>query len=192
MESDSDLLEYIRLDDEKAFTKLFYRYSSGIYRKAYSYLKDEEACEQIVHDIFLTLWNNRKTQQISSLKGYLTAAARYRVYKSISADKAAPIDYKADIELFSKGSVENKGLDNLTSKDLHSELHSYLENLPKRCREIFLMSRMQVLSNEEIAGKLGISKRSVENQITYALKYLRLSLKHISVLLIFISGVFGR
>lgn len=191
MISDSDLLEYIRLDDEKAFSKLFYRYSSGIYRKAYSYLKDEEACEQIVHDIFLTLWNNRKTQQISSLKGYLTAAARYRVYKCIAAGKTTRIEYKEDVESFSKGSVENKGLDNLTAKDLHLELHSYLENLPKRCREIFLMSRMEVLSNAEIAQKLGISKRSVENQITIALKYLRLSLKHISTFLLLCLGFFN-
>ncbi|WP_369414055.1 sigma factor-like helix-turn-helix DNA-binding protein [Desertivirga xinjiangensis] len=84
-------------------------------------------------------------------------------------------------------SVENSGYDRLASIDLETQLDAYLENLPKRCREIFFMSRKQMLSNDEIAAKLGISKRSVENQITFALKHLRVSIKDISIALILLS-----
>lgn len=188
MITDSVLLQFIRDDDEKAFSQLFYRYNRLIYLKAHSYIRDEEVCEQIVHDIFLSLWTNRKTVQINAVKGYLTAAARYQVYKHIAATKIIPIDYKADVEELSSRTVSNTGYERLTTTDLDTELHSSLDNLPKRCREIFLMSRKQTLSNEEIAGRLGISKRSVENQITFALKHLRGALKHISVVVMLLMG----
>ena len=184
--TDSDLLESIRNDNEKAFSELFYRYSSRIYAKAWSYIRDKEVCEQIVHDLFLTVWTNRKTLKMQSVIGYLSAAARYQVYKHIAASKIMPIDYKENLEDWSTLSVENVASERLALDDLEAELDVYLQGLPKRCREIFIMSRKQILSNEEIAKRLGISKRSVENQITQALKYLRVSLKHISVLFAFL------
>lgn len=184
MIKDSDLWESIRDDNEKAFSTLFHRYSSKIYSTAYYYIRDSEVCEQIVHDIFLSLWSKRKTLNIESFTGYLTSAARYRVYKQMTANKTFPIEYKENLEVMSMRSVENSGYDRLASIDLETQFDAYLENLPKRCREIFFMSRKQMLSNDEIAAKLGISKRSVENQITYALKHLRVSIKDISIALI--------
>lgn len=69
------------------------------------------------------------------------------------------------------------GYYNMAFRDLEFDMESSLSNIPKRCRQIFFMSRKELLSNDEIAGKLSISKRTVENQITHALKHLRLSLK---------------
>ncbi|MBE9602876.1 sigma-70 family RNA polymerase sigma factor [Pedobacter sp. MC2016-24] len=187
--TDADLWESIKLDDERAFSTLFHRYSSRIYSNSYAYVKDREVCEQIVHDIFLTVWTNRKTLQIESFKNYLTSAGRYRVYKSINASKIIPIDYKEDLEVYSKNSVGNSGFDRIAYHDLETELDTYLKHLPKRSQEIFLMSRRQLMSNDEIADQLGISKRSVENQITHALKHLRISLKDITVMLIIAEGI---
>ncbi len=188
--NDLELWELIKLDDEKAFACLFNRYSSRIYSKAYSYLKNAEACEQITHDIFITIWNNRKTLQIQSFKNYVTSAARYRVYKHISINKVIPIDYKENLEnIQSYNNSHNSGYSTLTYKDLEREVDGYLDSLPKRCREIFLLSRKYFLSNDEIASKLGISKRTVENQITHALKHLRISLKDISIYFIIIDGI---
>lgn len=180
--TDSELLECIRQDDEKAFSTLFYRYSARIYAKAWSYVKDEAVCSQVVHDIFLTIWANRKTLEIQSFISYFTAAARYRIYKHISVSSKVPLVYKESLEDFSAAQVQNTGYGDVVEQDLDKEVDSYLHQLPKRCREIFLMSRRETMSNEEIARKLGISKRSVENQLTYALKYLRISLKHLSAL----------
>ena len=142
--TETDLWEAIKLDDEKAFSILFQRYSSRIYSSSYSYIKDQAACEQIVHDVFLTIWTNRKTLEIRSVNAYLTSAARYRAYKHIAANKIIPISYEEDLENFST-------------------------------------------TNDEIALKLGISKRSVENQITQALKHLRVSLKDIFLLVLLIE-----
>lgn len=189
MLTDLELWAKIKLDDEKAFSILFHRYSSKIYSKSYSYLRDREVSSQIVHDIFLGIWNNRKTLEINSFSAYVTSAARYRVYKNIARNKIIPIDYKENLDDFEKKSATNLAQDKLAYEELENYIHSSLKNLPKRCREIFLMSRQQLMTNEEIANQLGISKRSVENQITHALKYLRTSLKHISVLLIINEGI---
>jgi RNA polymerase sigma-70 factor (ECF subfamily) len=77
----------------------------------------------------------------------------------------------------------NQGEHRIKNQELLQELDRYLEKLPKRCQEIFYMSRMDNLSNQEIAGRLGISKRTVENQITKALKHLRSCLKQLSTIL---------
>lgn len=175
MDTDQELWEAIKKSDEQAFSQLFGRYASTIYSHACSYVKDTEACEQIVHDIFMTLWTNREKLQVRSFKAYLTSATRYRVYKYITARKVIPIEYK-DMDACEKLSTLNSGYNNIVCDELEVQINSSLRNMPKRCQEIFRMSRTQLLSNHEIASKLGISKRTVENQITYALKKLRLTL----------------
>ncbi len=179
MINDLDLWKSIQLNDEKAFSTLFHRYSPLIYSTAWSYIRDREICEQIIHDIFLSLWKNRKTLEIKSFKGYLTSSARYQVYKHISLAKNNRIDYKDNFEGLAISFVRNTGYDALASIDLEKKLECHLALLPKRSRDIFLMSRKELLSNDEISNRLGISKRSVENQITNALKHIRISFKKI-------------
>ncbi len=72
----------------------------------------------------------------------------------------------------------NDGESNIRYRELEKKVEEELEELPSRCREIFTMSRMQQLTNDEIAARLDISKRTVENQLTYALRHLRLSIRH--------------
>nr|WP_121269767.1 sigma-70 family RNA polymerase sigma factor [Pedobacter schmidteae] len=184
MTTDENLWLMIKEDDEKSFAILFSRYSSIIFNNVYAYLKDKETCEQIVHDVFLSLWKNRKTLMIRSFRAYTVSASRYIVYKHIAANKKLNLSYEEDLSVYSAASVENSGYYNLAYTNLEEELYRHLDKLPKRCREIFLMSRKSLLNNDEIALKLGISKRAVENQITYALKHLRGSLKDSAVLLI--------
>lgn len=188
---DHELWEAIQGNSERAFATLFHRYSTKIYSTAYSYIRDPVVCEQIVHDIFITLWSGRHTLQVQSFKAYLTSAARYRVYKHIADSKVYPIDYKESMDdcIYANNTSQNAGYHNLINKEMELEVDSYLANLPQRCKQIFLMSRRQLLSNEEIANELGISKRTVENQITYALRHLRFSLKDVSVILIILEGI---
>lgn len=186
--TDLDLLEAISLDNEVAFRTLFERYSSRIYSKAFSYIKDQEVCEQIVHDIFLGLWKNRKTLKILVFKNYISAATRYRVYKYLSIKKSSKTDFLEDTTANNK-SVLNAGYENLSYKQLEIQIEQLLNDLPPRCKEIFLLSRKEFLSNDEIAEKLGISKRTIENQITRALKHLRSSMKDVMIYLIIIEGI---
>jgi len=97
--------------------------------------------------------------------------------------RATPITYFEELPEEMGSSVLNKGDENIHSRELEQELELHLASLPDRCRQIFLLSRKDNLSNAEIATQLGISKRSVENQITAALKYLRNNLKNIAIVI---------
>jgi len=180
--SDSELWQAIKLDDKKAFDVLFERYWSAMYTSAYNFLRDSELSAEIVHDIFLNIWQKRKDFQIISLKNYLTSSTRYHVYKCLKERKASAIVYVENYDDEISLKQENEGEEKLNSISMESAIQEYLLQLPKRCREIFLLSRMQNMTNDEIAAHFNISKRTVENQITIALKFLREHLKEIALL----------
>jgi len=187
--SDAELWDHIVKDDQIAFKVLFEKYWSKIFTTAFYYLKDQEACSEIVNDIFLNIWQKRTKLQIESFKAYLTASARYHVYKKLKAIKTSPLELVENYDLLHHKAdnifnVEDK----IRCLELENRVEFYLRDLPKRCREIFIMSRKEQLSNTEIAEKLKISKRTVENQITHALKHLRVSLKDIYVILIMLEA----
>ncbi|MCX2453732.1 RNA polymerase sigma-70 factor [Pedobacter sp. PLR] len=176
--SDQELWGEIQQENSKAFDLLFERYWERLYSTCYSYLKNEEACKEIVHNIFLDIWQKRETLEVISFNNYLTSAARYQVYKVIRKEKRNPIQLIEDYDQVPHLDwVRNQGEEKMRHEEIGRNLEEVLNTLPKRCKEIFVLSRIKNLSNEEIAGQLGISKRSVENQLTQALKVLRLALK---------------
>jgi len=182
--SDTELWDAIVMDDTRAFTILFDKYWSKLYTTAYGYLKDEAVCEEIVHDIFLTIWNKRKQLHIDSFKNYLIASTRYQVYKHQKVIKHSPLQFTEEYDSANQPSCNNDGDEKVVYLELQHEIDARLKELPKRCQEIFAMSRYDHLSNDEIAQKLNISKRSVENQITVALKFLRVVMKDIAVIIL--------
>jgi RNA polymerase sigma-70 factor (family 1) len=189
--SDSELWEEVTRSNAKAFETLFERYWSVIYGTAFSYLKDKEACSEIVQDIFLNIWQKRNEFKIGCLKNYLTSAARYHVYKKLKAKKSSAILYIESYEhLTTTNNDTNRFDENISYLELEKSVETSLSDLPKRCREIFLLSRMSNLTNDEIAQQLGISKRTVENQITTALKFLRSILKNTAVIILTVTNLF--
>ncbi|WP_183559060.1 RNA polymerase sigma-70 factor [Mucilaginibacter sp. SP1R1] len=181
--SDVELWNAIRCNDELAFTALFDRYWVRLYKTALRYLKDYEAAEELVHDVFLNIWERRHQLEIDSFSGFLLTAVRYQVYNRMRSAKSPVVLKIADAEI-DEMLDHNIGENRIKDQELQQELDHYLDQLPKRCQEIFYMSRVTQLTNQEIAGRLGISKRTVENQITVALKHLRVCLKHISAIAI--------
>jgi RNA polymerase sigma-70 factor (family 1) len=186
--TDFALWDAIRQDDEHAFAALFERYWARLFKLAFAQVRDREACAEMVHDIFLTLWQKRHELEIEDFLTYLAAATRYQVYRHKRAARVIPIQYAEQLtETPATATSRNRGADDLTDVDLERGLAAYLGQLPARCREIFLLSRTQQLSNHEIADRLGISKRVVENQITTALRHLRLSFKHLLLLSVLLT-----
>jgi RNA polymerase sigma-70 factor (family 1) len=182
--SDADLWSLIIGDNYRAFCVLFDRYWLRLFNTAQRYLTSETACEEVVHDLFLNLWNRRKFLTIINIEHYLKASIRYQVYGYQKKIKNEIIFYKEDIEENDKLVSYNQGNEKIHSVELERQLESYLNALPVRCKEIFLLSRRDYFTNDEIAQMLNISKRSVENQITIALKHLRFNLKEIMIILI--------
>jgi len=183
--TDNDLLNHITTGDLDAFNILFERYWSKLYATIFSIYPDQEVCSEIVHDIFLNIWIKREKLQIENFKGYITAAGRYHVYRHLKSVKKNSIEYREEINYGNLVTL-NEGESNIRYRELERKVEEELEELPRRCREIFTMSRMEQLSNDEIAARLDISKRTVENQLTYALRHLRLSLRHFLILFFFL------
>jgi RNA polymerase sigma-70 factor (family 1) len=178
---DVALWEAIRHDDVAAFTALYERYWRRLFTTAFARLPDREACEEIVHDIFLTLWTERARLQITAPAAYLSAAVYYQAIRFQRAASASRLHYSDELDTLSTDAAYNTGETALLGLDLEGRLATALSQLPQRCREIFLLSRIQHCSNEEIAERLHISRRSVENQLTTALRHLRLTLKSLGV-----------
>lgn len=186
--TDDELFAAVRLDDRKAFNLLYDRYWAIVYKKAFLYLHDAEACMGIVNDIFVNIWEKRDALQIISFKNYLTAAARYRVYNHIKAGSTSRLTYVEDYEqLADVGMARNHAEQNIWEVELKKDLDHVLETLPARCREIFVLSRMDQLSNTEIALKLSISQRTVENQLSYALRHLKPFLKQYATMMLVVA-----
>ena len=180
--TDEELLQAVKHNDRNAFDALYKKYWDRVYKRAFSYLKDADACAEIVNDIFLNIWIRRNELNIIKFEGYLTSAARYRVYNFIKVQKSGKLHYIEDYEtLVGSKTDDNGGETNINKHEIYSQLYHLLNHLPKRCKEIFLLSRVSQLTNSEIASKLSISKRTVENQISLAVKYLK---DHFSVLLV--------
>lgn len=181
--TDAALWEAIQRNDTGAFEALYQRYWQRMFAVAYARLVSREACEEIVHDIFLKLWTERQRLQIDCFPAYLAAAARYHVGRYQRAARARPLHYADSPKSLSTGADYNLGETRLLDLDLEKRLAAALSQLPRRCQQVFLLSRVQQFSNDEIAQQLHISRRSVENQLTAALRHLRFLFKAFVLLL---------
>jgi RNA polymerase sigma factor (sigma-70 family) len=179
--SDEILMKAVKNGDSEAYNILFERHWQPLYTTIFAVSKDREVCSEIIHDIFLNLWLKRERLDIGSFKGYIIASARYHVYRYVKNAKRNSVEYLDDLDSADPISL-NQGELNIRSRELQASLNERMSRLPKRCKEIFTLSRVDQLSNDEIAQRLEISKRSVENQLTYALQHLRVSLKDIFML----------
>lgn len=189
--TDAALWEAVQQGDTAAFAALYERYWRHLFTAAYARLPDRTECEDIVHDIFLTLWTERSRLVIDKLPAYLAAAVRYQAVRYKQLATAGAIQYNESLETLSKEATFNSGETKLLGLDLEGRLAAALNQLPQRCREIFLLSRAQHYSNDEIAAQLHISRRSVENQLTTALRHLRLTLKCLGLVLLLMHEASG-
>lgn len=165
---DAKLLEMLRLDDRKAFEILYHKYSAKLYYAAYNLFRDKDVCEDLVQELFIDLWTKRSGLNITSLEYYLKIAIKNRVLMYIRTQRAT-LDVSAIEALAEKYGADSQ----LLQHDISRVLDDSVAQLPERCRQIFTLSRKEYLSNKEIATRLGISIKTVENQMTIALRYLR-------------------
>lgn len=162
------LLRQIREGNQTAFKGLFDTYFTPLCRFIYYQTNDREASEELTLDIFTYLWDNRATFEIKlSVKAYLFQAARNRAINWLRQQKATvSIDAIDHSDLATDVSA-------LETEELYQLIRAAVLNLPDRCREVFTLSRNENLTNKEIAHQLGISVKTVEAQITLALKRIR-------------------
>ncbi len=177
----------LKSGDFESFDQLFNKYGKRLYGFAIGYLKSKEDAEGLVQDIFVKVWENRaELDENQSFNSYLFAIAKNRILNHFRK-KAHQQSYIEYIKQHTK-LIHAKTEEDIIYSDLYDQTKKVIDQLPSRRREIFLLSREQGYNNEEIAQRFNISKKTVENQITHALKFIREQLgKKNLIPLLFIS-----
>ena len=188
MRLENDLVKSIKKGNEKSFELIFRTYFLKLCTYALSYTKQLETAEDLVKDVFVNLWNNRKQLEIhSSLSGYLYHAVRNSCINHLKRDKNKKnlsIEELRYLELKIKEPLSNDYLiENIFTSELEDKINLQIKKLPKTCRQIFELSRFEGLSHKKIAEKLNISENTVKVQIYRALKRMRDVLYFIFILL---------
>lgn len=174
---EGQLLERLRAGDDAALRAIFDRYYRYLCATAFHFLRDPEKAKDMAQDVFFELWKRRETLEITSnLKSYLRRAA---VNRSLNFLKSQRLDFsEPETDQAMTASAQPSAQHTLEAENLEQAFDRALEKLPPGCRAIFVLSRIDQLSHREIAERLDISPKTIENQMTKALKSLRESLKN--------------
>ena len=159
------------MDGERdAFKHFFDTYYSDLCNFVNLYIKNQYVSEEIVQDIFVHFWENKKILNINtSVKSYLYSATKYKGLNHIRNIKRRE-EIRSTLKIERETEISYTDFDDKVLRDI---LNKATESLPPKCLQIFQLSQDAQLSNKDIANKLGISVKTVENQMTIAYKKLR-------------------
>ena len=178
------LIQGLKTKNKIVFDFVFHYYYSCLCAFAEQIVGSANISEDIVQDLFVKLWIKSEQIEItSSLKNYLFTAVKNQSLDYLKNEKRKTQLNNSELRL--KSYDENLCLFWLAESELEVVVQKSLNYLPPRCKEIFVLSRLEGLTNMDIAEKFNISKRTVELQISNALKQLRTDLKpYLSILLL--------
>ncbi|AKD55207.1 RNA polymerase sigma-70 factor [Spirosoma radiotolerans] len=173
--NEQDILSAIRDGNERAFESVFRQYYAPLCRYARQLVADPDEAEEEVQAMFLTVWEKRENLAITvSLKAYLYRAVHNRCLNRIK-HVSVRNEHQEHTRYLGETLVESP-MQTLLGDELSDRLHRAVQKLPEQCRLAFTLSRFEELTYGEIAGQLGISIKTVENQIGKALRILRVEL----------------
>lgn len=180
-EVNSDLSAVWSAGEERAFATIYDTYWSQLLAIAYRLTQDKAQSEEIVQEVFVSLWRRRHEVEVGSVEAYLATAVKFSTFKMMQRTRRqrelqaafAPADLYEEEQL-------------IEAKFLKEYLDGVVEELPERCRLVFRMSRDKCMSHKEISAELAISPKAVEAQISKALKVLKLSLRKVGFVFVLI------
>jgi RNA polymerase sigma-70 factor, ECF subfamily len=167
--------------DQKSFELLFRNFFPALMTFAGKFLSNEDDAREVVHMVFINLWEKRETLDLSSsLKSYLFTSVHHRSLNMIRDRKKFLGNEIPDLS-----SDHDIGA-SVDAMELEERIREVIKGLPEKCREVFEMSRFEGLRYAEIAERLNISVKTVENQMSKALKILREKLVNYLALLVWL------
>ena len=180
---DHQLIKLMKEDNNLAFNGIYNRYWKRLLTYTSKILNDQSLAEDVLQDVFTKLWLNRNEVKIDNLESYLFVAVKNKSISLFRKVKFTPLDEEI-IENLLQHNIEADAY--IISNELEDGIFKVIKKLPKRCRDIFYMSKFRNYSNEEIAQYYNISRRTVENQLYIALKHIKLNLsKAISIIIFY-------
>lgn len=171
--TDKKLLSLLKTrDDYDAFTEIYSRYWDVLLNTAYQRLKSREASEEIVQEVFVTLFVKRAEIQIStSLEAWLKTALKYKVFNIYRSQQIHLLHLN---KIIRKNEISPLMPDEVVNlKEIKKRIEVAADKLPDKCRQVFLLSRFEHLSQQEIAERMGISLSTVKKHLTKAIAALR-------------------
>jgi RNA polymerase sigma-70 factor (family 1) len=173
IKNDNLLVQNLSKSNILAFNSLYKKYSRRLYRFAYGYLKSEEEAEELVQEVFTIIWEKRKElKEELSFKSFLFSIA-FNIIRKHFRTKAYLTEYlKSGV----RSELDLQTTNQVVYNSLFKFIFDVVNQLPQRRKEIFNMSRVQGCSIKEIAEELKISHKTVENQLSSALKFIRTNL----------------
>lgn len=166
----------LKAGERSVFDEIFRAYYQELVGFCMRYVSDQDMASEIVQDMFVKIWIKREDLFVtSSLKAYLYRATQNHALNHLNQLKIQ--DKYTSYIGFQTADGGNSPLDKLQENDLEKEIKRAVLSLPEKRRQVFEMSRHEGLKNKQIAEKLNISVKTVENQMTKALEQLRNILK---------------
>ncbi|MDR2282153.1 MAG: RNA polymerase sigma-70 factor [Sphingobacterium sp.] len=172
--TDQDLVTLLKQGDQYAYTEIYSRYIKLLYTFALKRLPNEQEVEDILHEVFMSLWNKKaELDENQPIAPYLYNAIRYQVLNIFSRKKITD----RYLDSFNQFLLNEYQVDETDHLIRHNELAALIENeieaLPKKMREVFNLSRKVGYSRKQIAEELGISEETVKSHMHHALKILK-------------------
>lgn len=171
---DQEWLNLLRTDSEKALEVLFSTYYAYVCKAVYKILPDPTIAEDIAQEVFMEVWRRRASFTINqSLKAYLRRAA---VNRSLNYIRDNKIKFEEEDKAENVQVQQPLAQVRIEADELQQLIDESIDQLPERCRLVFVLSRFEDMTYKEIGDQLGISVKTVENQISKALAMLRKNL----------------
>lgn len=173
---ENDIFQQIANGDHNAFTRLVDQYWNNLYGQAIAYLKDSHQAQDVVQEVFLTIWKNRKSfSDIERPEHYLYRMAKNRILSEFRKKLVIPIpDNMEQLQTASDSPADEQ----LAAKQLQELVQTVVDRMPPQRRTVFELSRQEGLKYEEIATRLGISRETVKGHMVKALAQMRTFMRH--------------
>lgn len=173
-------------DTAIVFEQVFKKHYKQLHAYAATILKDSDEAEEMVQNVFYKLWERRdRMNELQSIPAYLYRSVHNECMNHLKHSK---VKQAHEVHALHTGDAVTTATDTATTRELEECIADALNTLPEQCRTIFQMSRYEDLKYREIADRLGLSIKTIENQMGKALKILRTKLAdYISVWIILLT-----
>ncbi len=181
-EEERQLVFQLREGNQASFRALYSKYAPKLFAFSRKYLQSQEDAEEIVQEVFLRIWEKKNNIDANqSFSSYIFQAAKHRIFNGFrkKVNEQAYLDFLMSVDHSSRNFTELA----VEYHEIKQKSEHAIDSLPPKRQEIFRLSRETGLKNKEIAEKLQISIKTVENQMGQALKFLREELSEYQMLI---------